>query len=335
MDVADKQIRRILCPAGVGTELQGEFFDIMTDVVSAPCPYANPRANNDDRGMADMVAVMTQAVLPGSHERITPPDKKYNHPGRHPLRLAAVDEDSFGTYMDEYKEIFPEDMTEFGENTTNYLHAHPTMGDKQILEYITNGPPRVFINKTHEYLAELHEKIRRLSRKEGASFNHGPAPATLKFYSDGLMKIRKRGTSRRDIILKNYIFLRNASEIDWQDPKILAGIWAEVHQAQELAKLCIRPAVQFDTNDPDPEEVSLTPSTGKMTCGHCRSSKLHYLIRPAIGGGRNSCPLRHLSNSVAKDARLRITNAYDADGSLIHINEAFMKPHIKAAKANA
>ena len=115
----------------------------------------------------------------------------------------------------------------------------------------------------------------------------------------------------------------------------MAGIWAEVHQAQELAKLCVRPAVQFDTNDPDPEEVSLTSSAGKMTCGHCRSAKLHYLIRPAIGGGRNSCPLRNLSNSLAKDARLRITNAYDADGSLIHIDEAFMKPHIKAAKANA
>ena len=149
------------------------------------------------------------------------------------------------------------------------------------------------------------------------------------------MKIHKRGTSRQDIILKNYIFLRNASEIDWQDPKILAGIWAEVHQAQELAKLCVRPAVQFDNNDPDPEEVGLTTYEGKMTCGHCRSSKLHPLVRPAIGGGRNSCPLRHLPQSVAKDARLRITTAYDANGSLIHIDEAFMKPHIKAAKANA
>ena len=115
----------------------------------------------------------------------------------------------------------------------------------------------------------------------------------------------------------------------------MAGIWAEVHQAQELAKLCVRPSVQFDNKDPNPEEVSLTSSTGKMTCTHYRSSMLHPLIRPEIGGGRNSCPLRHLPKVVAKDARLRITNAYEADGSLIHIDAAFMKPHIKAAEANA
>ena len=335
MDIADLQIRRMLCPTGVPTELQGEFFDIITDVVAAPSPYANPRANSEDGGMADMVAVMTKAVLPGSHERITPPDKKYNTPGRHPLRPAAVNEDNFGTYVDEFKEVFPEDMIEFGENTTNFCHAHTSMTDKQILEFIINGVPRVLINKTYEYLAELQEKIRRLSRKEGASFNHGPAPATLKFYSDGLFKIRKRGTSRRDVFLKSYIFLRNASEIDWQDPKILAGIWAELHQAQELAKLCVQPAVHFDNNDPDPEEVGPTAQGVKMTCSHCRSCMLHPLVRPEIGGGKNSCPLRHLPQSVAKDARKRITTAYEADGSLIHIDEAFMKPHIRAAKANA
>ena len=335
MDIADQQIRRMLCPTGVPTDLQAEFFDIILDVVAAPCSYANPRANNEDGGMADVVTVMTAAVLPGSHERITPPDRKYNTPGRHPLRLAAVNEDSFGTYMEDFKEVFPEDLIEYGENTTNYCHAHTSMSDKQILELITNGVARVLINKSHEYLVELHEQIRRLSRKEGASFNHGPAPATLKFYSDGLFKIRKRGTSRRDVFLKSYIFLCNASEIDWQDPKILAGIWAEVHQAQELAKLCVRPAVQFDNKDPDPDEVGLPICEGKMTCGHCRSAKLHPLVRPAIGGGRNSCPLRHLPQAVAKDARLRITTAYDADGSRIHIDEAFMKPHIKAAEANA
>ena len=112
-------------------------------------------------------------------------------------------------------------------------------------------------------------------------------------------------------------------------------MWLEVHQATELAKLCVRPAVHFDNDDPDPDEASIMTPEGKMTCGHCRSCKLHPLVRPAIGGGKNSCPLRHLARSVAKDARLRITKAYDDNGSLIHINEAFMKPHIQAAKANA
>ena len=163
MDVAKKQIRRVLCPPGVEEGLQAEYFDIMTDTVSAPGTYANPRANNDDGGMADYVAALTQAVAPGTYERTTPPDKKYNTVGRHPLRQAGVDEETFGLYMDEYRECFPLDMIEFGENTTNYCHAHTTMGDKLILEYVNNGPTRVLINRMHELLAELQEKIRRLS----------------------------------------------------------------------------------------------------------------------------------------------------------------------------
>ena len=97
--------------------------------------------------------------------------------------------------------------------------------------------------------------------------------------------------SRQDCIFKNYILLRDAAELDWQDPKIMSGMWLEVHHATELAKLCVRPAVHFDTNDPDPEEASIMTPEGKMTCGHCRSCKLRPLVCPLIRGDKKGCPL--------------------------------------------
>ena len=59
---------------------------------------------------------------------------------------------------------------------------------------------------------------------------------------------------------------------------------------------------------------------------------LHGLVHPLIGGGKNDCPLKHLPQSVAKDARKRITAAYTEDGLRLTIDTAFMKPHIAAAE---
>ena len=61
---------------------------------------------------------------------------------------------------------------------------------------------------------------------------------------------------------------------------------------------------------------------------------LHALIRPPIGGAKNDCPLKHLPQNVAKDARKRITDAFKEDGSRLTIDVAFMKPHIAAAEAD-
>ena len=128
MDVAEKQMWRVLCPPGIEDGLHAENFDIMTYVVSAPGMYANPCANNDtDGGMADYLAALNQAIAPGTHEQTTPPDKKYNTEARHPMRKAGVDEETWGLYMDEYKEGFPFDMTEYAENSTNFCHTHTVM----------------------------------------------------------------------------------------------------------------------------------------------------------------------------------------------------------------
>ena len=161
--------------------------------------------------------------------------------------------------------------------------------------------------------------------------------ATLKHYNLLLWKIRQRGRTRREIILKNYITLRNGADLDWQDPKITACLWVDVRKASALAQHYCKPPDLAATSAHTPGAVvddPLTPAR-KMTCSHCRSAMLHALIRPPIARDKSACPLKHLPQNVAKDARKRITDAFKEDGSRLTIDVAFMKPHIAAAEADA
>ena len=110
----------------------------------------------------------------------------------------------------------------------------------------------------------------------------------------------------------------------------------DVREASALANLYCKPPTPSIAPVHNPDAVVVDPlaPVKKMTCSHCRSSWLHGLVRPQIGGAKNDCPLKHLPQTIAKDARLRITNAFTEDGSRLTVDDAFMKPHIAAAEAS-
>ena len=120
--------------------------------------------------------------------------------------------------------------------------------------------------------------------------------ATLEHYNLLLWKIRSRGRTRREIVLKNYICLPNGSSLDWQDSNITACLWVDVREASALAKLYGKPPSPVVTPVYQPDAVVVDPLAPacKMTCSHCRSAMLHPLVRPPIVGDKSACPLKHL-----------------------------------------
>ena len=339
MNVSEKQIRRVLSPPGTEEKDHNEVFDFYTDVLSAPGTSANPRActGADGVGVYDYVEALGQVLTPGSKERTTPRDTKFNHASRHPMAKSGLDETIFLTYMEDLEEGYGHTMMEYEENGTNFCQNNTLMSERKIKEWVTCGSSRVLIDKTHKLLLLLLEYIRKQSRAEGASFNIGPAMATLKHYNVLLWKIRSRGRSRREIVLKNYICLRNGAHLDWQDSKITACLWVDVREATALARLCGKPPAPAVAPVYQPDAVVVDPLAPprKMTCSHCRSAWLHTLIRPPIAGDKSACPLKHLPQSIAKDARKRITDAFKEDGSRLTVDAAFMQPHIAAAETGA
>ena len=142
-----------------------------------------------------------------------------------------------------------------------------------------------------------------------------------------LWQIRYRASSRRQLVYKNYTYLRDATDNGFNHPKIQEGFRRQVAVAKDSALACGLPPA---TVRPHAEGGS----SAKVTCSHCTSSQLHGLIRPNIGGNKSVCPLGAYPQKVAKEARLKITQAFHADELVLVIDAAFMKPHIDAAVTN-
>ena len=284
--------------------------------------------------MSNYVEALGHVLTPGSKEQTTPRDTKFNQASHHPMAKSGLDETIFLTYMEDLEDGYGHTVMEFEENVTNFCQNNTLMSERKIKEWVTSGPARVLIDKTHKLLLCLLEHIRKESRKEGASFHIGSIIANLKHYNLLLWKIHTRGCTYREIMLKNYICLWNVSSLDWQDSKIAACLRVDVHEASALARLCGKPPASVVTPVYKPDAVLVDPlaPARKMTCSHCRSAWLHTLIRPPIGGDKSVCPFKHFPQNIAKDACKRITNAFKEDGLRFTVDDAFMKPHIAAAE---
>ena len=70
------------------------------------------------------------------------------------------------------------------------------------------------------------------------SWEQGPAVPTLKFHVEKLWKICKNCTSRKKLILKNYIYLWDANDNKFDDPAIQQFMWNILQQTRELAQMC-------------------------------------------------------------------------------------------------
>ena len=108
----------------------------------------------------------------------------------------GIDETTCRTYMEDVEKCFDYNTMEFKENGTLFCQNKTVMSEKKIKEWVTSGPARVLIDKTHKLLLGLLKHIRKESRKEGATFHIGPAIATLKHYNLLLWKIHQGGHSR-------------------------------------------------------------------------------------------------------------------------------------------
>ena len=274
-----KQIRRVLSPPGTEKKDHNEVFDLITDVVSAPGTSCNPCActGSDEGGVYDINDAMSHVFTTGAKEQTTPRDTKFNSASRNPMAKSGIEKTTFLTYMEGVEECLDHDTMEFKENGTLFCQNKTMMSEKKFKEWVTSGPARVLIDKTHKLLLGLLEHIRKESQKEAATFHIGPVFATLKHYNLLLWKIRQWGRSRREIMLKNYITLQNGASLDWQDPKITACLWVDVRKASNLAKLYCKPPAHATTPVRTPDAVVNDPlaPARKMTCSHCCSAILH------------------------------------------------------------
>ena len=138
-----------------GTEDKDQhgFFDIYTDLLSAPGALANPHAcTGIDGGVHEYLEAFSQVCTPGSTEQITPQDTKFDHCPHHPMAKSGIKEDTYFLYLEEVAEGYVYTATKYAENATDFCQTNNSMGERKIVEFANSGPVQVLINKTHPYL---------------------------------------------------------------------------------------------------------------------------------------------------------------------------------------
>ena len=86
-------------------------------------------------------------------------------------------------------------IEQFGVHFTSSCQNRTAMGSREIRSARENGPLRVIIGKTLEFLKKFCEHIRTQSRIPGSSFYTGPAIPILMYHSGELWKIRYQASS--------------------------------------------------------------------------------------------------------------------------------------------
>ena len=205
-----------------------------------------------------------------------------------------------------------------------------------IKKYTTHGGWVVIILKTFDDFVGLLNQVHYL--RKNFSWNEGPALPTLKFHSDKLLKIRQYSTSKQNLLLRNYIYLRDAADTNYSDQRIQSSLWEQVLEAKEMANFCNRPVnrdqrallpAQPEAPSPDPKDKPKRSTK----CPTCDSRGFHNRFVPPFGPGSANCPLK-AHKAIAKDIRKRVCAAAQAEGKE-KFDMAYVQPHIAAAIAAA
>ena len=356
MNVQSSAIDVSIGPPHLKSKEVGEIYDIAPDILSIPGTSLNVAITG-----AEVGSHMADALFRRSrYERAVKKDTTFNSSTRHALK-AIHDQDSLLAFADALDEEEPHTMRHFeGAMTTFMVRRH--YADDVISEYRTEGGLAQLISKTFLFYKGFIEKIRQEVRKRG--WNNSPARAIFEYHSKELLAIRRHAITKKDLVLGSYIHLRDARDNNFYHEKIGAALWdslaAVTHSvpmrgtvlcAPELNAPLPTPRDAGGGNDKKNGKQKKTPKeparaapapppppaqpVQAVCCSHCRSGDLHRAFLPPISIGKNDCPFRHVSYSIARSARRLAMAEFNlpSNAHITSIDQAGLLPFIEQAKA--
>jgi hypothetical protein len=146
---------------------------------------------------------------------------------------------------------------------------------------------------------DLTNHIRQLLF-EHPDWDKGPARSLFDHHSRRLAELRHHARTRRDLILRTYIYLRDAKHKGFYSNAMMETLW------EKVTELAAAPTGRLQP----------TPSgsvAGEPKCGHCKSKEVHQLLNKA--GNKLHCPFKTLSHAKMVLARDRFLELHRATPS--------------------
>jgi hypothetical protein len=113
-------------------------------------------------------------------------------------------------------------------------------------------------------------------------WDSGPAKAMLDFHSGKLLQIRRHALSRKLLVLKTYIYLRDAAAKSFYHESMTESLWARI---SELSA---------------PGDDEDAPNFSSMRCAHCRSATIHKSLN--LEPYKRNCFFKDLTQTLARKA---------------------------------
>ena len=205
----------LLLPTGIPADERNEYYDCATDVMALPGGFRLSGDNgSDDAGIAEALFAMAQ----GKKEAGI--NVRYRSPTNNGLRRLKTGQD-LPDFMESVQEASNAARTAMEGHLSRKLHGTGIARDDIETYMQVGGLPRLVrdtLANYQKFLTTLGSHINHMA--PGESWNNSVAETVLKVHRDQLALIRETSSCYRDLILRNYTYMRDQARTSFWNEKL-------------------------------------------------------------------------------------------------------------------
>ena len=269
------EVERTLLPGGIPFQESEKYYDCVTDVMSLPGGY---RVFKDEEGVEDHKATeVLMAIAEGRKE--TGLHMRYGAAKNNALREIKSHED-LSQFLEDTHDSWEEADQSMTSQLTRRMHRDG-FDDDYIEDYLQAGVLVRVVHDTYRYylnfLTVLTGFVGRMNA--GDQWKDSVACLVLTYHKEKLALIRDNSASYRDLVLRNYAYMRDeAADSFWN---------SKLNKRHALASARLLAEATAPTRS-----TGATGGGGANFCATCRRKH----------SGNNPCPVASLT--AAERARL-------------------------------
>ena len=303
VDISDERgMRKLLDPSGSSSKEGDKLADLLIDALELPGAYNRVYSEKDERDTREESMVQALKALGKKKSEFTANISK--------VRLDKIKKISDLQHLtDQLREEAPKGMKHQNDHVRAFLQRKGYSREESE-EFVSNSVWCKIVHTTLDLYLGLIAQVNSLCQAEERWDDEirGLARHTLRHHMSKLSVTRGYATDRRNMLITQYAYLRDAASKNYSDERIgrealkeMASERAEerfnLHEEVERLVAEKIKAAKVDRGD----RGDKADRGNKSKCAHCLTPELHD--RAGAGAGRHACPLKDIEkSSVAKKA---------------------------------
>jgi hypothetical protein len=284
----------------------GELYNTAVDITALPGMLGSNRGmeetSEDARNTTEMAATLIASVVGRSQRSSSIHDSMWQSIRRHALSQIKGPDSlfKFVKAVDKDREAAFEKQDFAIQNLLSHRHY----SEASIEEYLLNGLLPRLTRESFRCYTNLLSAIRQLAYDhiDRGLWDGGPAKSMLDYHSFKLLQVRRHAMSRKMLILRTYVYLRDADAKGFYHASMTETLWDRVAQLTLQSNTGSSHGGGNSNND-DTSDGGLPPvkpKEGTPRCSHCRNATVHKLLK--LEARKTVCVFLELPQAQARKA---------------------------------